>query len=590
MDLQASDEVSMSLADNGIDRVKTAADLVQIIGEHVRLRKSGSNFIGLCPFHSEKTPSFHVHTERQFFYCFGCHAKGDVIHFVEKMEGLNFADAIRWLGERYGIPVDRGSPSTDRKARERQILLEIQAKANGYFRRQLDGGKARQAQRYLESRGLTVESQKRFGIGYAPKRSDGVLQELRAGYSLDQLRYSGLIHRSKRDSSHYDRFRGRVMFPIWNEAGKIVGFGGRALGDEQPKYLNSPETSLYSKSRTLYALNLARESIRRQGRAVLVEGYLDCIALHQAGIGNTIAVCGTSLTEAQVRLLGRFTKKVVVNFDPDEAGDSATLRSLGLLQENGFGVRVLALPDQLDPDAYIRKHGGDSYKALLERAPTDFEYLLVRARDKHPLETIEGKVAAIEELLPYLARVSNRIEREEKTQRVAEFFQVEETAVRVELHKAAGDSRRKLELGSSRLKPALSPAERQLIKVILDLDGEAKNIVDQLDRSQVHVGMESEIVFSAMVALYRKEGRVVAERLRESLPGDREQNWISEAVFEEVDQQQVAGCLEWLGRKKVEKEVTRLQRQIEQAERSQDFQLVASLHSKKARLTLSVAG
>ena len=579
----------MSLAGDGIDRVKSAADLVQIVGEHVRLRKSGSNFIGLCPFHSEKTPSFHVHAERQFFYCFGCHAKGDVIHFVEKMEGLTFADALRWLGERYGIPVDNRSHSTERKAGERRILLDIQARAGGYFRRELAGGGALRARRYLEARGLTPEIQERFGIGYAPGRPDGLLQELRAGYSMDQLRLSGLIQRNERDSRHYARFRGRVMFPIWNEAGKIVGFGGRALGEEQPKYLNSPETPLYSKSRTLYALSLAREAIRRQGRAVLVEGYLDCIALHQAGVGHAVAVCGTSLTEDQVRLLGRFTKKVVVNFDPDEAGDSATLRSLGLLVQGGFGLRVLALPDQLDPDAYIRRHGAAAYRQLLERAPTDFEYLLARARDKHPLETIEGKVTAIEELLPYLARVSNRIEREEKTRRVAEYFRVDEASVRAELHKAAGGGRRKLEVSRSR-KPSLSPAERQLIKVILDLEREAGEIVDQLDRSQVHVGMESEVVFSTMVDLYRKEGRVEAERLRESLPGDREQNWISEAVFEEGDQQQVDGCLEWLGRKKVQREVARLQQQIEQAERSRDFQLVASLHSKKEKLTLSVAG
>jgi len=579
----------MNLAGDGIDRVKSAADLVQIVGEHVRLRKSGSNFIGLCPFHSEKTPSFHVHVERQFFYCFGCHAKGDVIHFVEKMEGLTFADALRCLGERYGIPIDSRSRSSERKAGERRTLLEIQDKAGRYFRRELAGGGARLARRYLEARGLTPEIQERFGIGYAPRRSDGLLQELRDRYSLDQLRLSGLIQRNERDSRHFDRFRGRVMFPIWNEAGKIVGFGGRALGEEQPKYLNSPETSLYGKSRTLYALNLARESIRRQGRSVLVEGYLDCIALHQAGIENAAAVCGTSLTEDQVRLLGRFTKKVVVNFDPDEAGDSATLRSLALLLQGGFGVRVLALPDRLDPDAYIRRHGAAAYRQLLERAPSDFEYLLARAREKYPLETIEGKVAAIEELLPYLARVSNRIEREEKTRRLAEYFQVEETAVRAELHKAAGGGPRKLELGRSR-KPSLGPAERQLIKVILDLDREAGEIVEQLERSQVHVGMESEVVFSAMVALYRKEGRVEAERLRESLPGAREQNWISEAVFEEVDQQQVDGCLEWLARKKVEDEVARLQRQIVQADRAEDFELVASLVSKKTKLILSIAG
>jgi DNA primase len=417
-----------------------------------------------------------------------------------------------------------------------------------------------------------------------------LLQKLKADFSLDQLRLSGLVQRSERDSSHFDRFRRRVMFPIWNEAGKIVAFGGRALGDEQPKYLNSPETPIYSKSRTLYALSLAREAIRKQDQAILVEGYLDCIALHQAGIGNAVASCGTSLTESQARLLGRFTKKVVVNFDPDEAGASATIRSLGILLENGFGIRVLALPDRLDPDAYVRQHGATAYKDLLQEAPAYFEYLLRQSREKHPLETIEGKVAAIEELLPYLARVSNRIEREEKTRRLAEFFDVEDNAIRAELQRAARSGHQKLERSRTRRKASLSPAERLLIKVIVELNQEAGQIVDPLDRSEAHVGLESESIFRAIIALFKKEGRVDLEHLEQSLPGDRERNLIRETVFAEGDRRQVASCLEWLGRKTVEKEIALLQRQIEQAERSRDFQLVASLHSRKARLTLTVAG
>ncbi len=581
----------MSLADDGVERVKNTADIVQIVRDHVRLRKSGSNFIGLCPFHSEKTPSFHVHSTRQFFYCFGCHAKGDVIKFVQLMEGLTFPDAIRWLGEKYGIPVGRQNPATDPKARERRILLEIHARAGQHFQDELSsGGEGRRAQRYLAGRALSQAILERFGMGYAPSGSYRLLQKLKAEFSLDQLRLSGLVQRSEQDSRHYDRFRRRVMFPIWNEAGKIVAFGGRALGEEQPKYLNSPETPIYSKSRTLYALSLAREAIRKQGQAILVEGYLDCIALHQAGIGNAVAACGASLTEAQARLLGRFTKKVVVNFDPDEAGASATVRSLGILLENGFSIRVLALPDRLDPDAYVRQHGANAYEDLLREAPAYFEYLLGQSHEKHPLETIEGKVAAIEELLPYLAGVSNRIEREEKTRRVAEFFDIGENAIRAELQKAARGGRRKLELSRTQLKASLSLAERLLIKVILELDQEAGQIVDQLDRSQAHVGLESESIFRAILALFKKEGRVDLERLQELLPGDRERDLMSETIFAEGDQRQVASCLEWLGRKKVEKEIALLQQQIKQAERSRDFQLVASLHSRKARLTLTVAG
>jgi DNA primase len=581
----------MSLANDGVDRVKSTADLVQIVRDYVRLRKSGSNFIGLCPFHSEKTPSFHVHSARQFFYCFGCHAKGDVIRFVQLMEGLTFPDAVRWLGEKYGISVDRRDPATDPNAGERRILLEIHARAGRHFQEELSSGRQGQwAHRYLSGRALSQATLERFGLGYAPSQSDRLLQKLKADFSLDQLRLSGLVQRSERDSSHFDRFRRRVMFPIWNEAGKIVAFGGRALGDEQPKYLNSPETPIYSKSRTLYALSLAREAIRKQDQAILVEGYLDCIALHQAGIGNAVASCGTSLTESQARLLGRFTKKVVVNFDPDEAGASATIRSLGILLENGFGIRVLALPDRLDPDAYVRQHGATAYKDLLQEAPAYFEYLLRQSREKHPLETIEGKVAAIEELLPYLARVSNRIEREEKTRRLAEFFDVEDNAIRAELQRAARSGHQKLERSRTRRKASLSPAERLLIKVIVELNQEAGQIVDPLDRSEAHVGLESESIFRAIIALFKKEGRVDLEHLEQSLPGDRERNLIRETVFAEGDRRQVASCLEWLGRKTVEKEIALLQRQIEQAERSRDFQLVASLHSRKARLTLTVAG
>ena len=581
----------MSFAHDLVDRVKNTADVVQIIGEYIRLRKSGSNFIGLCPFHSEKTPSFHVHSARKFFYCFGCHAKGDVIKFLQLMEGLTFSDALRLLAGKYGIPVESQDPITDPKARERRILFEIHKRALQYFQNQLSlGREGRWAQQYLERRALSPQVIERFGLGYAPSQSDRLLQRLRADFSLDQLRLSGLIQRNEMDSHHYDRFRRRIIFPIQNESGKTVAFGGRALGDGQPKYLNSPETPIYSKSRTIFALSHARTAIRKEGVAILVEGYMDCIALHQAGVSTAIASCGTSLTEAQTRLLGRFTKKVVVNFDPDEAGSAATLRSLGILLDNGFNIRVLVLPDELDPDAYLRKNNAAAYQHLLQKAPTYFEYLLRRTQEGHSLETVEGKVAAVEGLLPYLVRVSNRIEREEKTKRVAEFFSIDENAIRAELRKAVHGGREKLNLHQSQLKAHLSPAERLLIKGILELDSRAGHIVDQLEHSQVYVGLESENIFQKIIALYRKDGRVDLERLQEALPENEECNFISETVFSEDDQPQISTCLEWLSRRKTKKEIVSLQKQIEQAERSQDLKLAASLHSRKAMLTLTVAG
>jgi len=581
----------MSFANDLVDRVKNTADVVQVIGEYIRLRKSGSNFIGLCPFHSEKTPSFHVHSARQFFYCFGCNAKGDVIKFLQLIEGLPFPEALRLLAGKHGIPVERQDPITDAKSRERLILLEIHKRALQYFQNQLSlGREGRWAQQYLESRALSPQAIERFGVGYAPSQSDRLLQSLRTHFSLDQLRLSGLIQRNERDSRHYDRFRRRIIFPIQNESGNTVAFGGRALGDGQPKYLNSPETPIYSKSRTMFALNHARSAIRKEGVAILVEGYMDCIALHQAGISTAIASCGTSLTEDQTRLLGRFTKKVVVNFDPDEAGSAATSRALGILLGNGFKIRVLALPDRLDPDAYLRKNNAEAYLHLLQKAPTYFEYLLRQAQENNALETSDGKVTAVEGLLPYLVRVSNRIEREEKTKRVAEFFSIDENAIRAELRKAVHRGREKLNLHQSQLKTQLSLAERILIKAVLELDSSAGHIVDELEHSQVYVGLESENIFRNIIALYRKDGRVDLERLQAALPKNEECNFISETIFSEDDQRQISTSLESLVRRKTKKEIVSLQKQIEQAERSQDLKLAASLHSRKATLTLTVTG
>jgi len=357
----------MAEAGSFAEKVKQQADIVRVAGEYVRLKKTGKDFSGLCPFHQEKTPSFTVSPIKQIFYCFGCGKGGDVYNFVMDMEKCEFPEAVKLVAEKCGIAIPRPkerSPEERKENQQRSLLVEMHREAQSFFVKQLEGtleGKAARA--YLEDRGLDKETTARFGIGYAPSGGDALLRHLKQKYNEKLLVDSGLVSRDP-SGRLFDRFRRRITFPISNESGKIVAFGGRALGDDQPKYLHSPETPIYSKSNVLYHMDRAKEGIRRQDFAILVEGYMDAIAVARVGISNVVASCGTSLAEPQIKLLGRFTRRVIVNYDPDAAGQTATERSLALLLEQDFEVRVLALPPvgdkKADPDLFIRERGTEA--------------------------------------------------------------------------------------------------------------------------------------------------------------------------------------------------------------------------------------
>jgi len=435
----------MAEAGSFAERVKQQADIVRVVGEYVRLKKSGQNFTGLCPFHSEKTPSFAVHPVKQIYHCFGCGVGGDVFSFVREMEKCEFPEAVRVVAEKCGIAIPRPrerSPEERRENQQRAALVEMHREAAAFFMKQLEGtleGKAARA--YLEDRGLDAEAIARFGLGFAPSGGEVLYRHLKQKYPDKLIEVSGLVSRDQSGSGRfYDRFRRRMMFPIANEAGKIVAFGGRALGDDMPKYLNSPETPIYSKSNILYHLDRAKEGMRRQDLAILVEGYMDAIGVARAGISNVVASCGTSLAESQVKLLARFTRRVVVNYDPDAAGQAATERSIVLLLEQGFDVCVLALPGKADPDKFIREQGAEVYRKLLESAPEYVDYLIGRARQMD-LSTGEGKLRAVNFLMPYVQRIPNRLLRSEWATRIAQQLRVEEPVLRESLRKAAAERR-----------------------------------------------------------------------------------------------------------------------------------------------------
>src|SRR4030081_1616969 len=468
----------MAEAGSFADKVKQQADIVRVVGEYVRLEKSGQNFSGLCPCHSEKTPSFAVHPVKQIYHCFGCGVGGDVFKFVMEMDKVAFPEAIRVVAEKCGIAIPRpkaSSPEERKENQQRTLLVELHRDAQTFFVQQLEGtleGKAARA--YLEDRGLDKEAIVRFGIGYAPSGGDALLRHLKPKYNDKLLTDSGLLSRDQSGGRLFDRFRGRITFPISNESGKIVAFGARALGDDMPKYLNSPETPIYSKSNVLYHMDRAKEALRRQDFAILVEGYMDAIAVARAGIRNGAARCGTSLAEPQIKLLGRFTRRVIVNYDPDAAGQTATERSLVLLLEQDFEVRVLARPPvgnkKADPDLFIREKGAEEYLKLLKEAPPYVDYLIARARQMD-LTSGEGKRQAVNFLLPYVQKIPNRILRSEWATRIAQQLRLDEPVLRAALGKAASERRSEVKTQPELLGRAAKPVERRLIRMLVEAEG-----------------------------------------------------------------------------------------------------------------------
>jgi len=405
---------------NFSETVRNSADIIKVISEYVSLKAAGTSFKGLCPFHSEKTPSFTVHRDKQFFHCFGCHKGGDVFSFVMEAERVAFPEAVRIVAEKCGIPIPTNPGLDDKKSEERKQLLETYEQTSSYFHRMLNSEEAAAARQVLEKRQIDSAFVERFKLGYAP--SSGLAAQLR----LNDPVASGLFVKNDRGDV-YERFRRRLMFPIWNERGKTIAFGGRALAaDAQPKYLNSAESPLYSKSAVLYALHFARDAAQKAGRLVVVEGYFDCLSLHQAGIDNVVASCGTSLTQQQVALMARYVPEIVMNYDPDNAGQSAMRRSLDLLLAKGLRVRILKLAGGLDPDDFVRKEGGDVYRRLLANAPWFWEYLIAEAARQNDLSQPAMKANAVNDVMQYVVKLQDRVEQLEVARAVAEAFKVPE--------------------------------------------------------------------------------------------------------------------------------------------------------------------
>jgi len=564
----------MAEAGSFADRVKQQADIVRVVGEYVRLKKSGQNFTGLCPFHNEKTPSFAVHPVKQIYHCFGCGAGGDVFKFVMEMDKITFPEAVRAVAEKCGIAAPRERERTPEERRENQLrsaLVDLHREAAAFFAQQLNGTpEGRAAKAYLLDRGLDSDAVARFGLGFAPSGGEALLRAMKQKYPEKVLELSGLFSlpaaQAGRDQSGrlFDRFRRRVMFPIANDSGKVVAFGGRALGDDLPKYLNSPETPIYTKSNVLYHLDRAKESLRQHDFAVLVEGYMDAITVARAGATNVVASCGTSLTEPQVKLLNRFTRRIIVNYDPDTAGQAATERSLAILLEQGVEVRVLALPGGKDPDSFIRSEGAAAYTKLLGEASAYVDYLIARAL-KMDLTTAEGKLRAVNFLLPYVQRIPDPILRSEWATRIAQQLRIEEPVLRESMRKAASERRSEVKARPELVGRAGKPAERRLVQMLIDAEEFRTQLAEEIRAGELHRGLESERILGVLVEACSTGTRPDAAALALALE-ERDRRLLFEIAFESAappSWEEAESCLAVLRRRRAEEELASVQRQIE---------------------------
>ncbi|PYS95492.1 MAG: DNA primase [Acidobacteria bacterium] len=471
---------------DAVEVVRASADLREIVSDYLPLKKSsGSKYRALCPFHTEKTPSFYVDADKQLFYCFGCGAGGDVFKFLMLYEKMEFPEALRTLAGRYNIALPAPGGAGARQSSERQKVLAANQSALGYFREQYGKPGGDRARKYLAGRGITRETADRFQIGYAPEGWSGLKGHLAKSVPEDQAVLAGLLAKKEETGRTYDRFRERVIFPILNLAAETIGFGGRVIGEGEPKYLNSPETAAFSKGENLYGILFAREAMRKEGHAVLVEGYMDVIALHQAGVEQAVGTLGTGFTAGHVRLLKRYTDRVVVNFDPDAAGRAATRRSLEVLLENGFEVQVVALPPGKDPDLYVREHGVEGYRERLKAAAPCIEYLAREAAGRIDLAAPKGKVEALDAVLPFLAQIDNPVRRAGWVENLATVFGIEDRLVLQSLQDAVRQRRKALGAagaaaavaGGARL---VSEAEARLLRSVMDSEIVRETLLGEL--------------------------------------------------------------------------------------------------------------
>jgi DNA primase len=577
--------------------VKDHSDIVKIVESYIRLRNAGAQrFKGLCPFHKEKTPSFNVNGgQQQFFYCFGCQTSGDVFSFVQKIENVTFPEAVRIVAHKAGIPLPKrefSSPEEAAEARQRTKLLELHEAATAWFEEQLRGPEGAIAREYLAGRGLDSKGIEKFRIGYAPDSFNALRDRLKSIADESVLRASGLFSSKEQGDGTqgpiYDRFRKRVTFPICNESGRVIAFTARTLetGEKAgPKYVNSPETPLYSKGQVLFNLDKAKSAIRNVEFALLVEGQMDCISVFLRGIQNVIATSGTAFTEQQVALLRRHTSNVVVNFDPDAAGANAAEKSISLLTEEGFNLKIVTLEGGLDPDRFVRERGVEAYTAAIRGARRQSDYLIERARQMFPGASSDQKVKAMNYLLPHIRRMPEKLARDEFAHDAAQKLGIDSAVLREELRQAALRRRDHLEVKRS----PLTGVEKTLLRALSISDPEEENLrrfaIQALAEQPAwfeHLG-----AFPALQVLAKRESRDPVEVITD----DSQRALLAEALLGNVKSlkiSEVESAIQEIEERAIEHRLREIRAQLEEAQRKEDSSGLTALLQEKLSLDLAL--
>lgn len=537
----------MRIPQEKIDEVRDATDIVEYIGGFVRLKKRGKNYLGLCPFHQEKTPSFNVSPDRQMYHCFGCGVGGNVFTFIMERDKVSFPDAARVLAERAGIALPKSGSDGDRLANDQEQLYQILRAAGLFYYDALTASvEGKFALDYFHKRGFADATIKTFGLGYAPNSWDALLIHLTdQKFDTDLIQRSGLL-RKRDDGTFYDYFRGRAMFPIFSSAGRIIGFGARKLREDDPlgKYINSPETPIYSKSRVLYGISHAKESIREAEEAILVEGYADLISVFQSGIKNVVASSGTALTREQVQLIKRYASRITIMYDADSAGSNAALRGVDVILQEDMDVRVALLPEGDDPDSFAKNHGAGPFRKLTEQAVSFVDFLAASFEKQGKMATPEGQALTVRTIVAAIARMPDELKRNFYLKQVAEKYKLYESTLHHELEKVLGVSRKRREYKTTytepedgQSKPDVQPAddlpapERDLLRAMLEGGGEVIRFVfEQIDPDDLRHPKSRELG-SSLLLMLEEGGDVQPSSFVNSLQDGVQQRFVADILF-----------------------------------------------------------
>jgi len=570
------------------EQIRQAANIIDIVSQYTTLRKRGRKFVGLCPFHSEKDPSFTVDDEKQLFHCFGCGVGGDVFTLVMEKENLSFPEALKYLAEKYNIPIPQRSKTSREALKLEEKLFKINEEALAFFKKNLFNTKeGQQALDYLKKRNISEEVIQKLKIGYVKNSWDSLLTFFqRKNIPPDVLEKAGLVIRREKKEGYYDRFRGRIIFPIFDPSGKVVGFGGRTLFDAEPKYLNSPDTAVYSKGHLLYGLNFCKESIREKGEVILVEGYTDFVALYQTGITNIAAPLGTSLTSDQISLARRFAPRIIVSYDGDDAGKAAALRAISLCFENRAQIKVLVLPRGLDPDSFLKKYGRDKYLNLMKKSIPGLKFLIDSILQEANIDIPEEKAKIVREVVKEIEKIPDSVARSEYLRKASEYLSVDEETIRSITQQVSFEEKRE-ERG------AFFPAEKRLLQILIEVREIAPYVFAEMKEEDFQ-GLKSEPIFSAFVTYFKKGKEPKLHELKQKIAPSLASS-LTEILLEKEQTstiEEAMDCLYTLRQFSLENRARKLKVEITRSERKGEKEKLSTLikqfiETKKQLETLS---